>query len=165
MAGRFSTAESSPRDVYTGKTVKPCCLCESPDVEVRIDLPPRAIQLLKHGEVIAWQDVVGEVSIHFCATDWETVADLVLDVGMSPLSRCNVARASFDLREDFEAFTGRTVDEPDQRPLERRLWIESEAVLAGETDYPPSDRDLVEARIVRWALEDTDAPVVRSHTD
>ena len=151
--------------MYTGKTEKPCCLCGSPDTAVRLDLPPRAIQLLKHGEVIAWQDVVGEVSIHFCASDWETVAELVLEVGMSPLSRCNVARASFDLREDFEAFTGRAVDEPDQRPLERRLWAESEAVLAGETDYPPSDRDLVEARVVRWALEDTDASVARSPAD
>ena len=151
--------------MYTGKTVKPCCLCGSSDVETRVDVPPRAIQLMKHGEVVAWQDVVGEVSIHFCPDDWEVVRDLVLEVGMTPLPRCNVARASFDLREDFEAFTSRTLEEPDQRPLERRLWEQSEAVRAGETDYPPSDRDLVEARIVRWALEDTDAPIARERSD
>lgn len=145
--------------MYTGKTVKPCCLCDDPDVETRIDLPPRAIQSMKHGDAIAWQDVVGEVSIHFCAADWETVSDLVLEMGMSPLSRCNVARASFDLREDFEAFTSRTRDEPDQQPVEDRLWHKAEQVLEGDTEYEPSDRDLVEARVVQWALAEHDSPV------
>ena len=145
--------------MYTGKTVKPCCLCERREVDVRIDLPPRAIQSMKHGEVIAWQDVVGEVSIHFCADDWELVSELVLEMGMNPLSRCNVARASFDLREDFEAFTGRVLEEPDQRPVEARMWEEATAVLEGETEYEPSDREVVEARLVRWTLSDLDSPV------
>jgi hypothetical protein len=86
--------------MYTGKTEKACCLCDNPDTETRLDLPPRAVPMLKHSEAIAWQDIVGEVSIYFCASDWETVRDLVLETGMSPLSRCNVARASFDLRVD-----------------------------------------------------------------
>jgi len=147
--------------MYTGKTEKPCCLCDDPSIDHRIDLPPRAIQQCKHGEAIAWRDVVGEVSIYFCESDWETVRDLVLEMGMTPLPRCNVARASFDLREDFEAFTGRARDEPDQQPLERRVWEESAQVLAGETEYPPSDRDRIEALVVRWALSDLDAPVAR----
>jgi hypothetical protein len=140
--------------MYTGKTEQPCCLCDDPDAPVRVDLPPRAIPELKHGDPIAWQDVVGEVSVHFCESDWTVVRDLVLDVGMSPLPRCNAARASFDLREDFEALLDRTRDEPDQSGVESRLLERSERVLAeyGE-DSLHSERDLVEAKIVRWVLE------------
>jgi len=148
--------------MYTGKTEKPCCLCDDPGIDHRIDLPPRAIQQCKHGDAIAWRDVVGEVSIYFCSRDWETVRDLVLETGMTPLPRCNIARASFDLREDFEAFTGRTREEPDQRPIERRFWRESKRVLDGDTEYPPSDRDLVQARVVTWALSDLEAPVAET---
>ncbi|AXR83099.1 hypothetical protein [Natrarchaeobaculum sulfurireducens] len=148
--------------MYTGKTEKPCCLCDAPKVDHRIDLPPRAIQQLKHGDAIAWQDVVGEVSIYFCEHDWETVCDLVLETGMTPLPRCNVARASFDLREDFEAFTGRTREEPNQDPIEERFWRESKRVLGGNTEYPPSDRDLVQAHVVSWALSDLEASVAES---
>lgn len=102
------------------------------------------------------------MSIHFCSSDWETVRGLVLETGMSPLPRCNVARASFDLRADFEAFTGRTREEPDQQPLEVRFWRESRRVLAGDTEYPPSDRELVQARVVTWALHELDAPIARA---
>ncbi|MDG5817619.1 hypothetical protein [Natronococcus sp. A-GB7] len=148
--------------MYTGKVEKPCCLCDDPEIHRRIDLPPRLIQRLQHSEAVAWRDVVGEVSIHFCASDWETVRQLVLETGMSPLPRCNVARASFDLRADFEAFTGRTREEPDQQPIEERFWRESRRVLAGDTEYPPSDRDLVQAHVVTQALRELDAPVART---
>jgi hypothetical protein len=151
--------------MYTGKVEKPCCLCDDPSVEHRLDLPPRAIRRLQYGEAIAWQDIVGHVSIHFCDSCWETARELVLDTGMSPLPRCNVARASFDLREDFEAFTNRTREEPDQRPTEERFWRESRRTLAGDVEYPPSDRDLVQARVVRWALEELDAPVAGSRSN
>ena len=147
--------------MYTGKTEKPCCLCDAGDIDHRVDLPPRVIQQLKHGEAIAWQDVVGEVSLYFCEQDWETVCDLVLETGMTPLSRCNAARASFDLREDFEAFTNRTKDVPDHQPIEERFWTESQQILAGDTEYPPSDRELVQARVVTWALEDLEAPIAQ----
>jgi len=140
--------------MYTGKTEQPCCLCDDPDIHTRIDIFPRAVQLLKHSGPIAWRDIVGEVSIYFCEDDWATVRDLVLETGMSPLPRCNVARASFDLREDFEALLNETRDEPDQRPVEREFRERSEAVLSapGEAE----DRELVEARVVRWALADLD---------
>ena len=105
--------------MYTGRTQKPCCLCGSPETAHRIDVPPRAVQLLKHAGPIAWQDIEGEVSLYFCEDDWETVCELVLETGMSPLSRCNAGRASFVLREDFEALLNATRAEPDQRPLER----------------------------------------------
>lgn len=145
--------------MYTGRTETPCCLCGVPETAHRIDIPPRAVQLLKHGGPIAWQDIEGEVSLHFCQDDWETVRELVLETGMSPLSRCNAGRASFVLREDFEALLNATRDEPDQRPLERRLRKEAEDVLeryeAG--DELVETRDLVEARIVTWALDDLGA--------
>jgi hypothetical protein len=138
--------------MYTGKTEQPCCLCEDPDIYTRIDLPPRAVQQLKHSDPIAWRDIVGEVSIYFCEADWETVRELVLETGMSPLSRCNVARASFDLREDFEAMLNETRSEPDQGPLEREFLDRCETALDDPADA--SDRELVEARVVSWALED-----------
>ncbi|MFD1515458.1 hypothetical protein [Halomarina rubra] len=145
--------------MYTGKTEKPCCLCGDRDTVTRLDLPPRAVRSMKNSGPIAWRDIVGEVSIHFCDSDWDLVTDLVLDTGMSPLSRCNVARASFDIREDFEALLNDVRDEPDQTPTERRMLeeatetidrVESEGVEAVNT------RDAVEAYVRRWALEDAD---------
>jgi hypothetical protein len=141
--------------MYTGKTEKPCCLCGNPDTVSRINIPPRAVQLLDKSGPIAWQDIVGEVSLYFCESDWETVTDLVLDAGMSPLSRCNAARADFDLREDFEALLNDVRDEPDQQPLETEMREESEQVIAEyESDDHIEVRDLVEARVVTWALDD-----------
>jgi hypothetical protein len=142
--------------MYTGRTQKPCCLCGSPETAHRIDVPPRAVQLLKHAGPIAWQDIEGEVSLYFCEDDWETVCELVLETGMSPLSRCNAGRASFVLREDFEALLNATRAEPDQRPLERELRAEAERTLERyeSGDEMVETRDLVEARVVTWALED-----------
>ncbi|WP_224269387.1 hypothetical protein [Haloprofundus salinisoli] len=137
--------------MYTGKTEKPCCLCGERATVARLDLPPRAVTLMRNSGPIAWRDIVGEVSIHFCASDWETVTDLVSNLGMSPLSRCNVAYASFDLREDFEALLSATRDEPDQTETERRLLAKSDRVL---TDDDAESRAVVEAKVVRWALED-----------
>lgn len=143
-------------DMYTGRTEKPCCLCGHPEPAHWIEIPPRAIQLLKHAEPIAWRDIEGAVSLYFCADDWDTVRELVLETAMSPLSRCNAGRASFVLREDFEAFLNTNRAEPDQRPLERSLLEAAADVLKrhGAGDPMVEDRDLVEARIVTWALED-----------
>lgn len=137
--------------MYTGRTKQPCCLCGATDTVARIDLPPQALSLLRNGEPIAWQDVVGEASIHFCESDWETVRDLVLETGMSPLPRCNAARAAFDLREDFEALTSIQTEVPDHDELERQCRERAQDVLEQDD---PSDRALVEARVVTWALED-----------
>jgi len=145
--------------MYTGKTEKACCLCGNPDTSSRLDLPPRAVPLLKHSEAIAWRDIVGEVSIYFCRSDWETVRDLVLETGMSPLSRCNVARASFDLREDFEALLNDIRDEPDHSELEAEMRAEAERVLQNRDDPYVEERDIVEARVVQWVFEDTEAAV------
>jgi len=143
--------------MYTGKTEMPCCLCGDADTVSRLDLPPRVVQLMKNADPIAWRDIVGEVSIHFCESDWELVCDLVLDAGMHPLNRCNVARASFDIREDFEALLNDVRDEPDQSPTERRMRAESERVITEyEHDEAIETRDLVEARVITWALSDLD---------
>lgn len=143
--------------MYTGTTEKPCCLCDSEQTVTRIDLPPRAVQLMRHGDPIAWRDIESTVTIYFCKSDWETVCDLVLDTGMSPLSRCNVARASFDLRADFEALLNDVRAEPDQHERDRRMLAEARATIDayGEDDHV-EERDLVEARIIVWALEDLD---------
>jgi hypothetical protein len=78
---------------------------------------------------------------------------------MSPLSRCNAARASFVLREDFEALLNATREEPDQTPLEQEMLADIRDVKRRwETDDAHVDtRDIVEARIVDWALSDLDA--------
>ena len=146
--------------MYTGRTEKPCCLCGRPETDHRVDIPPRAVQLLKHSGPIAWQDIEGKVSLHFCADDWETVRELVFETGMSPLSRCNAGRASFVLREDFQALLNETRAEPDQKPLEAEMRAAAESVLEryDTGDDHVEDRDLVEARIVQWALEDLESP-------
>jgi hypothetical protein len=146
--------------MYTGRTEKPCCLCGRPETDHRVDIPPRAVQLLKHSGPIAWRDIEGEVSLHFCADDWETVRELVFETGMSPLSRCNAGRASFVLREDFQALLNETRAEPDQKPLEAEMRADAESVLERHDagDDHVEDRDLVEARIVQWALEDLESP-------
>ena len=141
--------------MYTGKTEKACCLCGNPETKSRLDLPPRAVPLMKHAEAIAWRDIVGEVSIYFCADDWETIRELVLETGMSPLSRCNVARASFDLRSDFEALLNEVRDEPDHSELEAEMRAEAKRTLDDPEDPYVDERDLVEARVVQWVFEDT----------
>jgi hypothetical protein len=139
--------------MYTGKTEQPCCLCDDPDTAARIDLPPAAIPEMANSDPIAWQDVEGEVSIHFCASDWELVRELVLDLGQNPLGKCNVARASFDLREDFEALLNDIRDEPDHSGVEADLLERSEQALAGG-DADASDRERVQALLVQWVLDE-----------
>ncbi|MFB6178131.1 MAG: hypothetical protein ABEI77_00220 [Halorientalis sp.] len=143
--------------MYTGKRRTPCCLCGNPDTASRLDIPPRAVQLLDNSSPIAWQDIVGEVSIYFCERDWETVVDLVFDAGMSPLPRCNAARADFDLREDFEALLDDVRDEPDQEPLERAMLADATRVIESDVENNRDVQALVEARVVTWAMEDLDA--------
>jgi len=151
--------------MYTGKTEKPCCLCRSPETTARLDLPPRALQLCKHSDPIAWQDIVGEVSLYFCEDDWDLVAELVLEVGVSPLSRCNAGRSSFDLREDFEALLNDVREEPDQRPLEAEMRDDArEAIAAYEEGENVGEQRLVQSRVVQWALDDLDAERERTAT-
>jgi hypothetical protein len=109
---------------------------------------------MANSDPIAWQDVEGEVSIHFCASDWELVRELVLDLGQNPLGKCNVARASFDLREDFEALLNDIRDEPDQSGVEADLLERSEQALAGGDDADASDRERVQALLVQWVLDE-----------
>ncbi|WP_254534749.1 hypothetical protein [Halomarina litorea] len=146
--------------MYTGKTEMPCCLCGDADTVARLDIPPRAVQLLRNSGPIAWRDIVGEVSIHFCESDWAVVTDLVLETGMSPLPRCNAARADLDIREDFEALLNDVREEPDQTPTERRMLAESrERIATAEREgrETVNTRALVEAYVRVWAMADVDA--------
>lgn len=136
--------------MYTGKTGKPCCLCGREETSTRVDLPPRAVPRMRNGDPIAWRDIEGEVSVHFCANDWETVRGLVIDSGLSPLGRCNAARADFDLRADFETLLNDRRDRPDHDAVERRLLER-----AREADDPTAtDRERVQAWLVRSVLAD-----------
>jgi len=142
--------------MYTGKTGKPCCLCGREETATRVDLPPRAIPAMENAGPIAWRDVEGEVSVHFCADDWETVREVVLDAGMSPLGRCNAARADFDLRADFEALLNDRREEPDHAAVERRLLDR-----APDADDPEAtERQRVQGWLVRHVLADAASSAV-----
>jgi hypothetical protein len=141
--------------MYTGTTEQPCCLCGDRETVARLAVPPRAVQLMRNGDPVAWRDIVGEVTVFFCANDWELVGELVADVGVNPLSRCNVARASFSIREDYEALLSATRSEPDQTGLEERLLARSDEVIEQYGEDPMVERrDFIEARVTRWALEE-----------
>jgi len=139
--------------MFTGRTDTPCCLCGQAKTTSRIEVPPRAVTLMKNSGPIAWQDIVSPVTLQFCADDWELVADLALDMGHHRLSRCNVAYASFDLREDFEALLNET-KEPNQTELEARLSERSREVLESADDPLTEQRALVEATIIEIALDE-----------
>jgi len=146
--------------MYTGKRERPCCLCGNPETVRRLDLPPRAIEAMKHSGRIAWRDVLGEVSIYFCESDWQTVRDLVLETGMNPIGRCNAAFADFDLRADFEALTNDVRERQDHRAREREaLAAAEETIAAFEAGDDPGEQALVEARVVQWTLADLRADV------
>jgi hypothetical protein len=106
---------------------------------------------------IAVADIVGSASIHFCESDWAFVRDLTIDLDGNPLSRCNAARASFDLRDDYEALTNAT-KEPNQEGVESRMLAEAEEVLGARDDPTTEDRAVVEALVVRRALGELDTP-------
>jgi hypothetical protein len=137
--------------MYTGQTEQPCCLCGDDDTAARVDLPPRTVTLMRNAGPISWRDIVGEVSIHFCADDWELVRELVVDMGMQPLSRCNAARASMSFREDFEALLNATRAEQDQTAREARAAERSRAVLDDPDAEPQAT---VQAHIVLRALDE-----------
>jgi len=141
--------------MFTGRTDTPCCLCGQAKTTSRIKVPPRAVTLMENSGPIAWQDIVSPVTLQFCADDWDLVADLALEMGHHPLSRCNVAYASFDLREDFEAMLNET-REPNQTELESRLLDRSREVLESADDPLTEQRALVEATIIEVAMDELD---------
>lgn len=142
--------------MYTGRTDRPCCLCDDPKTVARIAVPPRAVTLMRNADPIAWRDIVGDVTLQFCESDWRLVSELVLDLGTHPLSRCNVARADFSIREDFEALLNSTREVPDQTEQERRLLADATEVIADADDPMVERRDLVEAYVVVRSLEELD---------
>ncbi len=149
--------------MYTGKRERPCCLCGNPDTDRRLDLPPRALESMKHSGRVAWRDILGEVSVYFCANDWETVCELVLETGMNPISRCNAAKADFDLRDDFEALTNDVRSRQDHDAREAEMLDDAkETIAAFERGDDVEEQHLVEARVVRWTMADLDAEAASS---
>jgi hypothetical protein len=141
--------------MYTGKRERPCCLCQDPQPSHRLDLPPRAIEAMARSGRISWRDVLGEVSIYFCDSDWEMVRDLVLETGMNPIGRCNAACADFDLREDFDALTNANTARQDHREKEREMLADArERLAAYEAGDDVEEQSLVEARVVEWTMTD-----------
>jgi hypothetical protein len=108
---------------------------------------------MRHAGSVAWQDIVGPLSLYFCESDWELVSDLVLELGQNPISRCSVARASMTIREDFETYLSTTREVPDQLLLEAEMHAAAEAALA-DPMTPVDTREQVEARVVLWSLEE-----------
>lgn len=145
--------------MYAGLTRTPCCLCGREEVASRIEVPPRALELMENGDPISWRDVVGTVSLGFCESDWALVRDLVLDLDTHPLSRCNAAHVSLDLRADHEALFTATKEATDQTELEARRVERARETLAtveddterSEGDHP-EERALVEALVTLRAL-------------
>ena len=140
--------------MYAGLKNTPCCLCGRDDTHTRIAVPPRALTLMENGGPISWRDVVGAVTLRFCADDWELVTDLAIEMDTHPLSKCNAAHVSLDLREDHEALLSATKAETDQTELEARLETAAEETLAAVDDPYTEERDVVEATVVLRALEE-----------
>jgi hypothetical protein len=139
--------------MYTGQTVEPCCLCDDARTVQQVELPPRCVQLMRHAGSVAWQDIVGTLSLYFCESDWALVSDLVLELGQNPIGRCSVARASMTIREDFETYLSTTREVPDQLPLEAEMRATAEAAIA-DPAAPADTRAQVQARMVLWSLEE-----------
>ncbi|MES3162456.1 MAG: hypothetical protein PPP55_12975 [Halorubrum sp.] len=140
--------------MYAGLKNTPCCLCGRDETHTRIEVPPRAITLLENGGPIAWRDVVGSVTLRFCADDWELVSDLAIEMDTHPLGKCNAAHVSLDLREDHEALLSATKAATDQTELEADLERRATETLAAVDDPYTEPRDVVEAIIVLRALEE-----------
>lgn len=140
--------------MYAGLKNTPCCLCGRDDTHTRIELPPRALNLMENGDPIAWRDVVGTVTLRFCESDWELVRDLAIEMDTHPLSRCNAAHVSLDLREDHEALFTATKPATDQTELEARVESDAEATLRAAEDPHTDDRDIVEALVTLRALDE-----------
>ena len=144
--------------MYTGKRERPCCLCQDPETSHRLDLPPRAIEAMARSGRISWRDVLGEVSIYFCDSDWETVRALVLETGMNPIGRCNAACADFDLRDDFDALTNANTARQDHQEKEGKMLADArERIAAYERGDDVEEQSLVEARVLEWTMLDLGA--------
>ncbi len=151
--------------MYAGLKNTPCCLCGREETHSRIEVPPRALRLMRNGDPIAWRDVVGSVTLRFCESDWELVRDLAIEMDTHPLSRCNAAHVSLDLREDHEALFTAEKAATDQTKLETRLETRAETTLAATDDPHTEERDVVEAIVVLRALEELGVRGNRPHSE
>jgi hypothetical protein len=131
-------------------TVGACAVCGDRETVATIELPPRALQLMRHGQGIAWREVSAPATVRFCEPDWEFVVDLVVDQETNPLAQCNAKYAGYEVDDSSDIDES---PEADHFDLETTMWADSQAVLSGQADENPSVRARVAARLVTWSLE------------
>lgn len=124
-------------------SVGKCAVCGEPETVASVEIPPRALQLMRHGHAVAWRAVPEPATIRFCEPDWAFVVDLVDEQGENPLAQCNAKYAEYGIED---------VDAVDHFDLETTMWADGQAVLDGEAGEP-SARNRVEAQLVTWSLE------------
>lgn len=137
-------------------SVGACAVCGDRETVATIELPPRALQLMRHGQAIAWREVSAPATVGFCEPDWEFVVDLVVDQETNPLAQCNAKYAEYEVDDSPDVDDSSDVDESpeaDHFDLETTMWADSQAVLSGQADENPSVRARVAARLVTWSLE------------
>lgn len=124
-------------------SVGECAVCGSHETVAAVELPPRALQLMRHGRAVNWRAVSAPATVRFCEPDWKFVVELVDDQETNPLAQCNAKYAEYaeENESDVEHFD-----------LETEMWSDSQDVLAGKTDEP-SDHTRVGAQLVIWSLE------------
>lgn len=126
------------------ESVGECAVCGCRETVAAVELPPRALQLMRHGRAVNWRAVADPARVGFCESDWEFVVELVDEQGTNPLPQCNAKYAVYDECEESAV---------DHFDLETTMWTDCQAVLAGETDGEPSVRSRVGAQLVTWSLE------------
>ena len=120
-----------------------CAICGGRETVAAVELPPRALQLMRNGSTVAWREVSAPATVRFCEPDWEFVVDLVVEEGTNPLAQCNAQYVEYELADA----------EVDHFDLETEMWTDSQAVLSGQADRNPTTRAQVAARLVTWSLE------------
>lgn len=125
------------------ETVGACAVCGDRETVAAIELPPRAVRLMRHGRAVDWRAVSAPATVRFCEPDWEFVVDLV-EEGTNPLAQCNARYAEYEIDDASEV---------DHFDLETAMWTDSQGVLSGQADENPTVRARVAARLVTWSLE------------
>lgn len=124
-------------------SVGECAVCGSRETVAAVELPPRALQLMRHGRAVNWRAVSAPAMVRFCEPDWTFVVELVDEEGTNPLAQCNAKYAEYTVDEEADV---------DHFDLETEMWSKSKDVLAGETDEP-SEHTRVGSQLVVWSLE------------
>lgn len=86
------TAEDSPEEPA------PCAFCGEPTRKQQIELPPKAIPMMKHSEQVDLSTVDSTVWIQLCADDWGLVKTMVTEYEENPIPEFDARHAQFETR-------------------------------------------------------------------